>query len=109
MRIPLGLRKDQFFIVLVVGLGTGIYNWNSLIKEHIKECETELQLNEVIGKSKSLLVNKFSRLGLVVISGAISAVGFTTFILPWFRQRKAAKAEKFANFIYEQRKKKGLE
>ncbi|KYN45271.1 hypothetical protein ALC56_00277 [Trachymyrmex septentrionalis] len=107
-RILQGLRKDQIYFVLALGIGNGIYTWNSVLKEHIKECEKELQLN-LITRSKNLLFNKFSQLGLVVIGGAFSVVGFTIFIQPWFKRRKAAKAEEFANFIYEQRKKRALE
>jgi len=30
-------------------------------------------------------------------------------IQPWFKRRKAAKAEEFANIIYEQRKRRALQ
>ncbi|KYM83312.1 hypothetical protein ALC53_06211 [Atta colombica] len=109
IRIPGGLRKDQIYVVLALGIGSGIYTWNSVLKEHMKEYEKELQLNEVISELKNLLVNKFSWLGLVAIGGAFSIMGFKIFIQPWFKRRKAAKAEEFANFIYEQRKKRALE
>lgn len=31
------------------------------------------------------------------------------YMRPWFRRRKAAQAEEFANFLYDQRKKKTLQ
>ena len=50
IRIPGGLRKDQIYVVLALGIGSGIYTWNSVLKEHMKEYEKELQLNEVISE-----------------------------------------------------------
>lgn len=47
VRVPGGIPKDQIFVVLILGLATGIYNWRNLLVEHIKEHEKE-QLNEVI-------------------------------------------------------------
>jgi len=50
IRIPGGLRKDQIYVVLALGIGSGIYTWNSVLKEYMKEYEKELQLNEVISE-----------------------------------------------------------
>lgn len=54
IRVPRGIRKDQIYIVLILGTGTGIYNWNNLLKEHMKEREKELQLNEVIKRIQNI-------------------------------------------------------
>jgi len=48
LRVPQGIRKDQIYIVLFLGVATGIYSWKTLLTEHIRERERELQLNEVI-------------------------------------------------------------
>jgi len=53
IRLPRGIGKDQIYLVLILGFGTGIYGWNSLIKEYVKEHKTELQLNEVINRIAS--------------------------------------------------------
>lgn len=48
IRVPRGITKDQIYIAIVLGLGTGIYSWNKLLAEYVKEREKELQLNEVV-------------------------------------------------------------
>jgi len=62
-----------------------------------------------ITRSKNLLVEKFSPLGLLVIGGAFCIVGLKIYTLPWFRRRKAAQAEEFANIIYEEQKRRALQ
>lgn len=53
IRLPRGIGKDHIYLVLILGFGTGFYGWNSLIKEYVKEHQTELQLNEVINRIAS--------------------------------------------------------
>ena len=74
-RILQGLRKDQIYFVLALGIGNGIYTWNSVLKEHIKECEKELQLNEVI----SDIVLNDTIITCTIILSYISRLFNTTF------------------------------
>ncbi|EFN61613.1 hypothetical protein EAG_05917 [Camponotus floridanus] len=37
IRIPLGLTRDQFYVVLILGTVSGLYNWKSLLENHLKE------------------------------------------------------------------------
>lgn len=54
IKVPRGIGKDQIYIVLILGSATGIYNWNTLLKDHMKEREKELQLNEVIKRIQNV-------------------------------------------------------
>ncbi|GAB1861065.1 hypothetical protein CAJAP_02144 [Camponotus japonicus] len=60
-------------------------------------------------KTKNLLIQKFSTLGLIVIGGALAATCFRIYIKPWYVKRKGMQAEEHANIIYELRKKRILE
>jgi len=37
IRVPLGLTRDQFYVVLILGTVSGLYNWKSLLENHLKE------------------------------------------------------------------------
>jgi len=54
IRVPQGVRKDQIYVVLILGVATGIYSWRTLLREHIRERERELELNEVIKRIASI-------------------------------------------------------
>jgi len=60
IRVPQGVRKDQLYIVLILGTATGIYNWRTLLREHMRERERELQLNEVIKRIASITKQWFN-------------------------------------------------
>lgn len=66
IKVPRGIGKDQIYIVLILGSITGFYNWNTLLKDHMKEREKELQLNEVINSkcwsSHNLYVDCINRI-----------------------------------------------
>lgn len=42
IKVPLGLSKDQFYVVLVLGIVSGLYNWRSLLDNHFKEEYTKI-------------------------------------------------------------------
>lgn len=55
-------------------------------------------------EAKKLLIQKFSKIGLIVISGALLVTFFRTHVQPWYMKRRGEQAEKHANIIYELRK-----
>ncbi|CAL1684666.1 unnamed protein product [Lasius platythorax] len=60
-------------------------------------------------KTKSLLIQKFSILGLVAIGGALSITCFMIYVKPWYVKRRHTQAEEHANIIYELQKKRILQ
>lgn len=60
-------------------------------------------------KTRNLLIQKFSKIGLIVIGGALVVTCFRIYIKPWYTKRKGTQAEEQANIIYELRKKRILE
>lgn len=62
-----------------------------------------------VTKSNNLVNKRFAKLGLLTAGVILCGVGFKLYIQPWVKRRRAAKAEEFANVIYEQRKKRVLE
>ncbi|KAM0732988.1 hypothetical protein ACS0PU_012537 [Formica fusca] len=60
-------------------------------------------------KTKNLLIQKFSKFGLVVIGGALLVTCFRIYVKPWYMKNRSARAEEHANIIYELRKKRTLQ
>lgn len=46
IRVPLGFSKDQFYVVLILGTVSGLYNWKSLLDNHYKEKYAKIVTDE---------------------------------------------------------------
>lgn len=56
IRVPQGFHKDQFYVVLILGTITGLYNWKGLLQEHLKEqFERELAKKEKSNEVKQIV------------------------------------------------------